>query len=104
MVASGPRVIRDANGVPTHVVISHGPRAGEQVRIINGHLAGETVNGVRRGENDFPAFDSRYDTTLGPEHLGTLAAAFARALGAVVELCLEPPDVCGRPLTPGATS
>jgi len=66
-----PEVVRNADGQPTHAVITHGPREGEHVRIISGDEAGTTVDGVTRDPDGFVVLDSRYDTVLGDEHLGT---------------------------------
>jgi RHS repeat-associated protein len=59
------------DGTRRRVRITHGDRAGEEITVINGHHAGTTLNGVPRDANGFPEFNSRYDTVLGDEHLGT---------------------------------
>lgn len=59
------------DGERRRVRVTHGPRAGEETTVINGHLAGTTLHGVTRDADGFPVLSSRYDAQLGPEHLGT---------------------------------
>ncbi|MGE3630417.1 MAG: RHS repeat-associated core domain-containing protein [Sandaracinaceae bacterium] len=93
-----PSVVRNEEGVPTHAVVAHGPRSGEEVRIISGDEAGTTVDGVTRDEDGFVVLDSHYDTVLGDQHLGSgdEAAHFRAANESLANQLREDPGLADR--------